>query len=676
MIKYLNLGRGIRMSKVIRFNALKIISIISIVFCIVVTLTYGRTVLNSDTAIATLFAKSAVENHSIIAESWCYANGDIWTIYPLVGILSIIVTPILGYGDAARVAVVAIQLILGCIAMYVMAKRYFKDESWALTLPLCSIYLGGVELYILYDGCYGDFMLWQPLICMLTINLLKKVQSHKYICLDFPLLFFLLYALSVRGPRTIADFALPTFLAAIFIFYVDIAEKRTINPMRIVINGIYLVISTLLPAILGLITYRWLATWHTINNIKEALLVFPDDLEAVYNGVISTILLYFDLFGFKSGVAVYSVYGLRNFISIIMCIVICILVPILQGTKISKETKIVQYVYVYVLGHNIIFFLCGVFFDFVLTYHLISSVVLFALMSSRYIYRYWICQENPIRGWAWRILFTIATVIECVCLCSNVTDWKDRLNEKRIIANTLLEHGLTKGYATFWNAYITDLYSNDNIEFGAVTPVENHLQEYWWLVDSKVFEDEDSKSFVMLTDEELSSEGYNFDTIRYGYELPIEEFIIPNVLCYSDVRGEYVTNMNVYVYEHDYSKYLVNGSDDGIVVPEEMSFNWLGTKSIEAITMWSGGYVYGPYSNMDKGKYIVTYNGKGLINTIEGVFSEQNNDEIKCTTMNKTDDCINVEMELLSRVEGIQFILRNIGNEECYLYNIQIERQK
>ncbi len=656
----------------LKIKILAALCFLSVIACVVVTMTYGRTAVNSDMAIASLFADSFYRNHNFFARSWNYANGDVWTLYPSVGIISIILHPIFGNGDFARTLAVSIQTIIGAGVLIALSKKYLKNDSWALMVPLGTMYLFGVVEYVLYDGCYGDFIIWQPIAIMFFLNLYRRVKERKFISVQLFVYVILIYILSVRGPRTLADFALPMILTAVVMIYIRAVERKSLMWKSDLLDAGFLILCNGIPAVLGIVTYKWLATWHNINNVKESLLVFTGSMTDVWNGLIKTVLYYFEVFGFKADVSVASIYGLKNIVSIAMCAIVCLVVPILQGKKILQENKTVQFVYFYSVIHNLLMLLCGVFFNFVIKYHMTSSVVLFVIVSARYIYVYWINQENQVRAYAWIILFVLASLVECVGFLTPVRGWRAKLTEKEKVATVLEEHGLTKGYATFWNAYANQLYSDGAVRFGAVTVEQTRLQEYWWLVDNKVYQPEETKSFIMLSDEELSGE-YDYNTILYGYEAPIEEFVIEGAHCYNDVRFDYVTNLHVYVYAGDYAKYLVNGSNDGVVVPKEMLFNGKGERNEEFITLTNGGLIFGPYSSLDKGEYLVTYVGSALADCDVEILSENNPHDYSYEVLSSSDTSIEVRLRVTARVEGIQYRILNNGSNLAVVSQVKVE---
>lgn len=105
---------------------------------------------------------------------------------------------------------------------------------------------------------------------------------------------------------------------------------------------------------------------------------------------------------------------------------------------------------------------------------------------------------------------------------------------KKEFNQELISHGLTKGYATYWNAYSNEVYSDLQISFGGVSIYENSITPFYWLVDSDVYEAEDKNTFLLLNKEENDMINYNLSNICGE---PIENFI---------VQGMYV-----YVFDHD-----------------------------------------------------------------------------------------------------------------------------
>lgn len=89
---------------------------------------------------------------------------------------------------------------------------------------------------------------------------------------------------------------------------------------------------------------------------------------------------------------------------------------------------------------------------------------------------------------------------------------------------------LTKGYATYWNAYNNVIYSNFDLEIGAVRIDYNDIQPRYWLADADYFSVDKNldKSFLILIGSEL--ENYHYAIQSLGE--PLEIFEYDNLIVY------------------------------------------------------------------------------------------------------------------------------------------------
>lgn len=67
-----------------------------------------------------------------------------------------------------------------------------------------------------------------------------------------------------------------------------------------------------------------------------------------------------------------------------------------------------------------------------------------------------------------------------------------------------MSEGLTKGYATYWNAYNNVVFSDFDLEIGAVVIHEDCISPYYWLADDEVLTENEivDKSFLILNENE------------------------------------------------------------------------------------------------------------------------------------------------------------------------------
>ena len=648
----------------------------SFIVCIYSILTYGRTVLNSDAAIANTYADAVWKYHTLFPKTWNYANGDVWSLDLLVAVFAIIIHPFVTPSDFSRELVSSIQLIVAAVTTYLFFKKVLKNDGWTIAFPLETIFIFGVSQFVLYDACYGGYMIWLPIVIYCLIGMWND-GDVKYISKHVIILAILFGTFSIRGPRNIADFVLPSVLTLIFVLYITNREKDDIDWKKWFTNLFYFSGIFIIPTFIGYKFYRYIDATRQINDITTGGMVFPNSLSDLYKGLTKTISFYFMCFGYNKGATAISIDGLRNLVSLVLLVMICVVIPILQWVRLKEENVEVKILFYFTLFHNGIIFLSSVIFALTNHYHMTGSIVLFAIVSARYIYHYYIHNGKKLRSLCWISLFIVATLIQCIGTVKLSKDWRAVVEDRKRLANELLERGLTKGYTTFWNSYCTQMYSENKLNIAAVGVGDRLLYENRWLNDTNKYNVEDTKTFLMLTDEDMEA-AEDIGLIVAVYDEPIEWFTIKDI-CLYDSAKYYNGDINVYVYADDYAKHLANGCDDGIITPHEMSFNNLGQKDDDRITIDKNGYVYGPYSTMTAGEYIVEYNGVGLSHGRLDILSEKvdgaNKDQIKYEYLSQNDTNVKIRLKLKKRTEAMQFVVENVTDEPIEIDNIVIEKQ-
>ena len=650
---------------------LRLLILVVLIICAYSIFTYGRIILTSDSATAVVLAESVWKNHSLFPKSWNYAQGDVWTFAGPFSFFSMILYPFMKGSDLSRVTASFLQLILSLIAVVLFYKKGLQSRGYLIAFPLATIFLYGNNFYLIYDACYGGYLFWLPVIVLLLIDLCcsEKTKVYKYIIFALVLFWH-----GAAGTRNVAEYILPILVTIFIMFAVINNEKNVTEIKQGALKWIGLFLLTLLSAGCGLGAYRYIAATRNINS-RPGIMALPNDLADVGQGLLKTIRYIFYTFGYDGNVQMSTVEGLRSLVGIGICILVCFVVPIMQAFRLKEESNEVKILFTYTIVHNAILLACSIFFTFVTSYHLTSSIVLFVLVSANYIYNRFLENNGKLLCWVWIALFAVGCFVECACTYKHSYNWKEKLNETKRVAEVLEEHGLTKGYATFWNAYNNRMYSSFKVQISAVSIDDRLLQEYLYLNDSGDYDLDDSKSFLMFTDEEMEQDA-NWDVILYGYATPIEEFTIKDVYK-NDWNGKSESryNLNVFVYDEDYAQYLGNGLSDGIVSPLEMKFNYLGSKSLEKVMMNPGGLVYGPYARVENGKYLITYEGKNLSDCIPEIISEEKPDTVDYKIIEQTDTSIKVEAGFDEMCTDVQFRLENTGEDDAELYDILVEKK-
>ena len=115
---------------------------------------------------------------------------------------------------------------------------------------------------------------------------------------------------------------------------------------------------------------------------------------------------------------------------------------------------------------------------------------------------------NP--AWLRCFLHAIPALVLCYALFSHSLFWKVNLSEARLLPDPcgltdfLKEHGLTHGYAEFWNAHKNTVLSDGMVEVCGVIIGEGRIDPYLWLTNEQYYREDyySGPTFLILTADE------------------------------------------------------------------------------------------------------------------------------------------------------------------------------
>lgn len=471
------------MKKKISLFPIFIISLCAVIYSV---LTYGQAVLHSDTATATLLAQSQLNHHSIIPQSWCYVNGDVWLFS--LNLFTLPFSALLDNQILARcLASVAVFLFIW-LCMYVFSRKILNNNTWLIGLPLMLVCLQGNADMILYQCAYSLFMALFCIGCFLVYNIICSKQVTWNYVVFFPILLIL----CASGSRNLAEFSLPLWGTLHLLAFMELCKSHFKEFKKFVCSCIVRTVAIFVPTMVGQILYRWIRRHFTVYTSSIGSLKFEMVPQNWWNNFISMLQNLFVNFGFVHR------NPLQDVLAIVLCVLVVFLMPILQLICIKKESKSTQFLNAFCFVHNFIFVLLAIFFNKTESRWLLSSIFLFILVSANYMINHF--NHNMFYlGW------NIVILAQCVILLQTGIGWRDTLNSRRAFADTLVEQGITKGYASYWNAYSTQLYSDLQLQMGGILVSPENISCYRCLVDSQVFEPQDSPSFLLLTQDEYST---------------------------------------------------------------------------------------------------------------------------------------------------------------------------
>ena len=516
-------GKKFEYLQLLKFGCLVCIAVVSYSI-----LTKGQTMIHGDSATASLLTKAQLEHGSFFPRSWYYVNGDIW-ILSLQTLVAPFVLLLKDQSLARMLGSLAVVLFTAWM-VYLHSKKAYENDSWLLAVPLLFVFLSGERDMMLYQVAYTPQMVFLIAGMMWGFRVYRSTpRKRDYFCLGV-----LVILLVAGGVRHLAETVLPLWLTCMVLNYLDVRSRAVQDWKQIWKEWIRLTLAIMLPAVIGLAIHVFLKrTLHLVNSAHNSLVLVNSLKECADNVVVYTANL-FDCFGFKGGAELVSLEGIWSMCSVVMCIIVVFLVPVLQAMKLKQEEAYVKFFYAFSVIHNLIMFVLAVFLKGKdESRYLLTSIFAWILLSSRYIYVYWIRQKH-FEKYIWTGLFLIATVIGCMSLATNSDGWEDALASKEQVSEQLMEHGLTKGYGSFWTALGYEVYSDFGIQMGGLEMYDDEFIAHFWLIDGEVFTPEDTGTFLILTEEE--NQRYT-DFLPETFEKPVDYF---------EINGNHI-----YVFDYD-----------------------------------------------------------------------------------------------------------------------------
>lgn len=478
-------------------------------------LTFGQTALHSDSATASLLTKAQVKYGDFFPDTWYYVNGDIWVLSSQIFTAPFAI--LMNNQSLARMLGSVTLCILTSLVIFFHNKKAFQSDAWVIAIPLLFLFIIGQRNMIIYEAAYLSQMLLLSIYPFLYYKIYKNICC-KWIVVVFSLLTVLM---TMGGIRFVAEQILPLWCTCLTITYFEIRKNDSIDWKKIFLKCLRFSISILLPTIIGLAVYVYLKRTHNVVYSANGSIVFNDSFKTclnVFSVYISNLLL---CFGFTGNAYLISLDGILNLISIIMCLLIVFIVPVLQAIKLKHESEYVRFFYMFAVIHNIIMFIMIIFFAAKTnTQYVLTSIFVDMIVSARYIYTYWI-KQNHFEKYIWTGLFLIASMFGCVDMALDSIGWEEKVLSQKSLQQQLIDRGLTKGYGDFWPVYGQEVYSDFKIEYGGLLIYEGIPSRFYWLVDGNVFEPEDKETFLILTDRYNREVAPNIPTL---FEEPIDYF--------------------------------------------------------------------------------------------------------------------------------------------------------
>lgn len=643
-------------------NFLKAIAFCSVMLVIYAILGYGQTTIHSDTATGIILTKSQLRQGTFFPKSWNYAFGDIWVLSQ--GFFSALFSMLIENQSLARMLGSCLMVLLMILAIWINSRKVYFDNSWTLSIPLILLFLANENTAIesntrdciLYQAAYTPNIMFLLLLSTATYFIWINV-SRKLYCVILPLF---LYLLCLAGIRNIAEIVLPLLGSVILLTILESDSEENVNVSGIIKDTFFSTMFVLIPSILGVISHNILSNFLKIQESGySSNLAFVDSFDTITSRFRLLFSGFFNNFGYNPEASVISIHGLQNLVSIGACILLVFVVPVLQAVKIRNESKGIKFMFTFAMIHNLALIMSIILLGVGEPggRYLLSSTVMFIIVSSRYIYIYWIKSISNIR-YVWILLFSLATIIEALSLFSSTRGWRNKLRDEKQLSYELLSRDLHKGYASYWNAYNNEVFSDCKISFCGIDLENKWVTPYYWLCDTDVYYDAADKSFIILDEKEDGWAGRLYEI--FGEPIDLFE----------------MNDLHIYVYDYDVWSRMASGVCGGLNHPYVMSYSNSILLDDNTLEINPGGYAYGPNTHLFAGTYLVTYSGENMESATVEVYSEEHPETIRYEELTRTENEIVIKLTTdYPRLMDVEYrIFNNTNNVKINLETINIDK--
>ena len=475
------------------------------------TLTYGQTIIHGDTAIATMLARAELKYKTLLPKTWCYANGDVWVLDTQLAVLPF--SLILRDQSLARMIGSLLMMIIGAVSLYFLDKAVLRSGSWLIAIPVIFVFFfgGNYDLvwgndHINYQASYTCWLFFIPAMIILSYIIIVERKKGKMLYAAYMILCIVCF---MRGLRAIAELLVPLLLTFVLLSYM---KDRRFDRKRTTELLVFLI-----PSLIGCAMYKVISSTHIVQSSDVGGTKYISNLDMAADNLKRILTDMFDIFGYNGGVDLASIRGLSNLVAVICCILFVFILPVLQTKKMDGETEGVRFFFVFCMIHNVEMLISTIFFNKTFPSHIMTFVLISVMLSSHYVMKYWMQGSELDRMYC--VMFVMASFITAAQLGLSCRGWIGKVNEKRMITDTMIEHGLDrcKGYGTFWNIYPLGVYSDLRLDVAAIgnSDLGLALTPYEWLVDVNKYVPDERGSYILLNYVENEELGNSLEDI-YG----------------------------------------------------------------------------------------------------------------------------------------------------------------
>ena len=446
---------------------------------------------HSDAATKMLLASEIIKSGTLIPPDWYYVNGDIWIFF--IHLPLVLLERIFGYGWEVYIANSLIY-----IGIYLAAVLYFLRRFEASFYAKVLLFVLAFSAYSTVNAMmvFGELTgISEPIFIFMLLGIFLSMEKN-HSPINYWLMGVLIFIYTVGGPsRSLVNNVAPVLLVT-FLLYIDQWSRK-----YLILLGTVILSFSIASAIYFMVLEPNVLMEFSRNSLRFASYgdVFLN-IDIFAKGLFS----YFNLGGPLS-VKVESLDGGIYFFNFLF--MIFMITAVVKMTKVkTKEINIVN-----ILSLLFLYYFITIGYLYIFTNPLAKDsttfryfrpmfyiVMIFVVL---YIDRF----NKPFKHIVIAFLLLFVSVENYKIYTSNASlrDLRHAHNNHQGVANYLVDHNLTYGFASYWNAGVTmTLAKNKSL----VAPIYMHnFAPRRWLSAENWYHKKAKKTFLLLSGGEYNN---------------------------------------------------------------------------------------------------------------------------------------------------------------------------
>lgn len=475
-----------------------VIILCMVLFCIL----KPDNLMHSDTTAEVILSKLLAEENKLITTNWFYST-EIRIVYS--HLLMVPLFKIFSSYRLVKFLSVFLFYILMLVAYLFVSKRLEIKKKWALIgLALFFSPLSNEYLDMMFIGCFyssqaictyfilGTVAVW----FMKKERIMNEGKKKSWFGVSFIATHIFSFILGLSGLRYLASLFLPMLLAVVWILFSEEEDLFQSNPKKKpwVMNLIYTLTILVCAGIGFLVNKFYLATHYSFDTTSEVVFV---PLSDVAERFLESLKLMVEFFGYYP-VEVVSGRGIVNVIKMALFAFFVGAIIYLFRHRMDKLNRLQRFLLYYFILVLLINWYMLVFTEVLMQYRYWIPVYIIGVLLVSMFFQVF----TPSISWQKHVYGVCIGLAALSSLYGEL--WQDaKYNdcEKRYAYMEFLEsQEYTFGYATFWNASVTEYLSNGKMEVGNLGGKDGVSAPYEWLCKKDLYKDgyHMGKTFLLL----------------------------------------------------------------------------------------------------------------------------------------------------------------------------------